>query len=234
VTGRSPPTRRTLALGFAFGVAALFPPDRARAEPSIAADHVRAAPAGFSGAERERIRAGSRVERPLRFSERGGAYVGGIAYQVVDQGPSAVLAALLDVRLLPEMLPGTHSARLLPSRSGLTRVELEQGHAPFIARYTVVLDAASGSEVRFWIDASRPHDLRDVFGFFRAEAWGRERTLVTVGAAVDLGSSIMRGFLEPRVQRVVLSSVTGIRDFLEPRRIAAVGYGECSRCRSLP
>lgn len=184
--------------------------------------------------EREQLRSGDRVERPFRFQARGGDYVGGLAYQVVHQRAPVVLSALLDARQLPAMLPRTRSARIVDSRDGLTRVELEQGQAPFVARYTVVLQAVSSSEIRFWIDSTRPRDLRDVFGFFRAEPWGNDRALVTLGAAVDLGPSLVRGLIEDRVERVVLSSVTGIRDFLEPRRLAAVGYGECSRCRPLP
>ncbi len=233
VTGRSPPTRLALALLSALALATLWPSAVRGAEArSSSQRHAKAVE--LSAQERAQIRAGARVERPFRFEDHGGKYVGGIAYQLVRESAPVVLSALLDARQLPAMLPRTRSARLIDTRDGLTRVELEQGQAPFVARYTVVLKAVSSSELRFWIDGSRPRDLRDVFGFFRAEPFGNERTLVTLGAAVDLGPSLVRGWLEDRVERVVLSSVTGIRDFLEPRHLAAVGYGECPRCRPLP
>jgi hypothetical protein len=182
-------------------------------------------PSELTPAERQQLTSGGRVERPLTFAPGSGSYVGGIAYQVVHRSPEAVLSALLDVRHLAEMLPRTRSARLVSSESGRAHIELEQGQAPFIARYTIVLErAANSDELRFWLDPSAPHDIRDVFGFFRVRPLGQGDSVITVGAAVDLGPGLFTGLFEPRVQAVVLRSVTQIRDFMEPGRMALVGY----------
>jgi len=190
------------------------------------------APAGvFAGApelrpwERQVLTSGGRVERPLSFTPGRGSYVGGIAYQVVHRSPEAVLSALLEVRHLSEMLPRTRSARLVSSEPGRARIELEQGQAPFVARYTIVIERApGGDELRFWLDPSAPHDIKDVFGFFRVRPLGQGDSVLTVGAAVDLGQGLFTGLFEPRVQAVVLHSVTKIRDFMEPGRMALVSY----------
>jgi hypothetical protein len=175
--------------------------------------------------EQQVLTSGGRVERPLSFAPGKGSYVGGIAYQVVHRSPEAVMSALLEVRRLSEMLPRTHSARLVSSEPGRARIELEQGQAPFVARYTIVLERAPGSdELRFWLDPSAPHDIKDVFGFFRVRPLGQGDSLLTVGAAVDLGPGLFTGLFEPRVQAVVLRSVTKIRDFMEPGRVALVAY----------
>lgn len=194
--------------------------------PSAGAEARRAsADFGLRASEREQLLAGSRVERPLSFGQGKGSYVGGIAYQVVNRAPSEVLSALLDVRRLPEMLPRTRSARLISTEGGRSRIELEQGQAPFVARYTVVLERVPGAdELRFWLDPSAPHDIRDVWGFFRVQELASGGSLLTVGAAVDLGPGLFAGLFTRRVQKVVLHSVTGIRDFMEPRRVALVGY----------
>lgn len=181
--------------------------------------------ASLGAGEREAIAAGQRVERPLSFTTADGTYVGGVAYQVVQSPPEEILTALLDAGNLPAMLPRTQSARVVSVDGGLTRIELVQGSPPFLARYTIVLErSADQSELRFWLDQRAPHDIRDVWGFFRVKPFGAGRTLLSVGAAVDLGGGLLRPLFDAKVTRAVLASVTGIRDFVEPRRLAAVGY----------
>ncbi|MFZ5894084.1 MAG: hypothetical protein ACOY0T_23690 [Myxococcota bacterium] len=175
----------------------------------------------LAASEREALAAGQRVERPLTFTTSEGSYVGGVSYQVVHTPPEEILAALLDAANLPAMLPRTQAARVVSIEGGLTRIELTQGAAPFLARYTIVVArSADHSELRFWLDQRAPHDVRDVWGFFRAKPFGPGRTLLSVGAAVDLGPSLLRSLLDSKVRSAVLASVTGIRDFVEPRRLA--------------
>jgi hypothetical protein len=180
---------------------------------------------GLRDGEREALTTGQRVERPLTFETADGAYVGGVAYQIVHRAPEQILAALLDASNLPAMLPRTQAARVVSVDGGLTRIELTQGAAPFLARYTIVVQASpDGSELRFWLDQRAPHDVRDVWGFFRVKPFGPGKTLLSVGAAVDLGGGLLRPLLDAKVRSAVLGAVTGIRDFVEPRRLAAVGY----------
>ncbi|HET9930340.1 MAG TPA: hypothetical protein VFQ35_06630 [Polyangiaceae bacterium] len=191
--------------------------------PVNAAAEPRTAALGVS--EREALSSGQRIERPLAFETAEGAYVGGVAYQVVQRAPEQILAALLDASNLPAMLPRTQAARVVSVEGGLTRIELTQGAAPFLARYTIVVQpSVDGSELRFWLDQRAPHDVRDVWGFFRVKPFGPGRTLLSVGAAVDLGGGLLRPLLDAKVRSAVLGAVTGIRDFVEPRRLAAVGY----------
>jgi len=173
--------------------------------------------------ELEALRAGYRVERPLAFDSGRGNYVGGVSYQLVRAEPEEVLSALESVASLPALLPRTRSARLLGFEAGRARVELTQGPSPFTATYTIQLERARDSnELRFWLDPRAPRDIRDVWGFFRAEPHGKGRTLVTVGVALDLGPGLVRSLFESRIQRLMLGAVTQIRDFVEPRRLAEV------------
>lgn len=158
----------------------------------------------------------------LRFEQDGGHYVGGVSYQVVDALPELVLATLSDVTNWPDALPRTKSARLLDAREstdGLSRVELVQGGAFLDARYTVVLERADGETIRFWLDPSRPHDIRDVWGFFRVKALPGGRSLITVGAALDVGDGLPRLF-EDKIAHMVLRTPSQIRDFVQPRALA--------------
>lgn len=160
------------------------------------------------------------VSRPLTFDEAGGHYVGGVSYQVVEARPESVLAALTDVSNWPEALPHTLSAHSVDSPDGLARVELEQGNSLVSARYTVVLERQDAGTIRFWMDEQRSHDIRDVWGFFRVTALPNGRSLITVGAALDLGDGIARALFEDKIARLVLRAPAKIRGFVEPRRLA--------------
>ena len=176
--------------------------------------------------ERLRLDAGVMVSRPLRFESERGRYVGGVSYQIVDARPEMVLAALSDVANWPDALPRTKSARLVSSADGLSRVELVQGSSLVDARYTVVLDrAADGETIRFWLDPTQPHDIRDVWGYFRVKAMPGGRSLITVGAALDLGDGIARLLFEEKIAVMMLHAPRQIRAFVEPRALALAAPG---------
>ena len=183
----------------------------------------RAAVSGFSAREQEVLRAGAMVSRALRFDDAGGHYVGGVSYQIVDARPEVVLAALSDVANWPEALPRTKSARLVSSDHGLSRVELVQGSALVDARYTVVLERADNDTIRFWMDPSEAHDIRDVWGYFRVKPMPGGRSLITVGAALDLGDGLARMLFEDRIAHMMLRAPRHIRAFVEPRALALAG-----------
>jgi hypothetical protein len=179
----------------------------------------------LSAREHRALLGGAMVSRQMSFDQGGGHYVGGVSYQVVDARPELVLAALSDVSNWPEALPRTKSARLLGTEGGLSRVELVQGGSFLDARYAVVLErAGDGETIRFWLDPSVPHDIRDVWGFFRVQALPGGRCLVTVGAALDVGDGLARLF-EDKIASMVLRAPSKIRGFVEPRALAWAGGG---------
>jgi hypothetical protein len=168
--------------------------------------------------ERSALSTRELVKRPLSFARGAdGFYVGGVSYQVVRAEPRHVLLALANVESLQQVLPATHSATMVSREGHTARVELVQGTAPFLVRYTVVLEQSDdGSTIRYWLDPTRPHDIKDVWGFFRVESFGPGKSLVTVAAALDLGPGITRALFEERVQRVILRTPSRIRSYIEP------------------
>jgi hypothetical protein len=168
--------------------------------------------------EREALLAGEVVARPMRFDTESGSYSGGVSYSLVKAPAAAVLAALSNADTLPQALPHTKSARLIDVSGGLARVELVHGGS---TTYTVRIErSAAHSELRFWLDPSRPHDISDVFGFFRVEPFENGKSLVTVAVALDLGPGLTSMFFSDAVQRSVLSTPGRIRVFVEPRAVA--------------
>lgn len=159
--------------------------------------------------------------------ERGeGRYVGGVSYQLVRSSPEQVLAALASPRKLPFLLPRTKSARLVGVDSRGARIELCQGTALFDATYTVRLHRVRGDELRFALDPSAPHAIRDVWGYVRARPFGNDQSLVTVAVALDLGPGMVRALFEERIQRVILGAPRQIREYFEPRVLARAAEGE--------
>ena len=158
----------------------------------------------------------------MHFTQSGGQYVGGVSYQLVRAAPEEVLATLLDVQRLPDVLPRTQRARLLSSGDGESLVELTQGNSIVEATYSVRLVRDVGSdEIRFWLDPTRAHGVRDVWGYFRVQRFDAGRSLLTVAVALDLGPGLARMFFEEQIQTLVLTTPRRIRDFVEPRALAA-------------
>jgi len=186
------------------------------ANAQAAAPQVRSG--ALSSSEREALLGGQVVARPMQFETDSGSYRGGVSYSMVHAPAAAVLSALSNVDTLPQALPHTKSARLIDVRGGLARVELVHGDG---TTYTVHIErSAARSELRFWLDSSRPHDISDVFGFFRVESFGEGKSLVTVAAALDLGPGITSLFFSDAIERSVLSTPGRIRVYVEPRAFA--------------
>ena len=179
----------------------------------------------LSDEERDALLAGHTVSRPLRFERGTGSYVGGVSYQIVEVPASAVYEVLAEERRLPDVLPNTHSVRWVGRHGRLRCVEISQGTRLVRATYTVCLehDRPAGL-IRFWLDPSRPHGIRDVWGYFRVEPLGAERSLVTVAVALDLGPGLVRLVFEDAVQALALSTPRYIRDYVEPRRPWEAGH----------
>lgn len=190
--------------------------------PARAAPPARAAVKALDAGERQALLAGATISRPLRFERGDGSYIGGVAYQVVNASPGRVLAALSDVGALPHALPRTARATLVSRDGRRARVELVQGKAPFLATYTLNLEqAASGDRIRFWLDPTRPHDVKDVWGYFRVKPFGKNKTLVTLAVALDMGPGLARLLLSDRVERLILRAPGKIREYVEPERLSS-------------
>ncbi len=166
--------------------------------------------------ERRSLMAGQVVTRPVEFEHAGSGYVGGISYGIVQARPLDVLAALREPGALRDALPSTMEARVLSDKNDVTRVAFTQGAPPFVGRYVVSLRWEPGKgRARFWLDPSRPHDLKDIWGFVRVNELRPGQTLVTWAVAFDLGQGIFGNVFERPVQRVALRTPGTIRRYVE-------------------
>ena len=127
-----------------------------------------------------------------------------------------VVDVLGDVDGWRSLLPRTRSARPVGSESGDELVELTHGTFFVHATYTMRV-RREGREVRFWMDAHRPHDIEDAWGFWRAEPLPDGRSLVTFAVLIDMGPGILRDLFESRVRELALSVPDRVRGWVLER-----------------
>lgn len=211
-------------LGAALGGGCVLPPAVTAEDPPLLEDDERLPlqPGGLTAEQNETLRAGGRVEEFVQLDRQGQRYVGGVSYALVRAEPRQVFDVLNQLATLSDVLPSTRSTRVLDRTGNRVRVEIEQGNSMVSTTFTVFFQLEPPDErlsephmVRFWLDPSQPHSIDDVWGFFRASRYDAERSLVSVGALVNLGPGVIRMLFEQRIQRSILRMPNRIRDTVE-------------------
>ena len=91
-------------------------------------------------------------------------------------------------------------------------------HASYYARVRIQRDDHT---IRFDLDRSRPHDIRDGRGFITLDRYGDDETIVTWGVMADVGSGILTGVFAPVIHDWILRVPWCVRGRMEP------GQGTC-------
>ncbi len=180
----------------------------------------------LSPSEAARLTRGETISRPVTVEGDDRRYVGGITYAVVHASVSELQEIFEDVGSYSHLLPRTKRATLVGQRGQDQLVELRQGNAMFDARYTLrVRHEPWRRDVRFWLDPSRPHDVRDAWGYFHVDPLPElateagPRSLVTYAVLVDLGPGLIRDLFEERLRAVLLSTPEVLRRYIAARRL---------------
>jgi hypothetical protein len=171
---------------------------------------------GLSTGESDRLLRGDTVAREQQLQRGDRRYIGGVTYTILD-APVDDLASLLDdVRSWRRFLPKTRDAQYVGSTGRDPLVEVTHGSALVKVAYTLRVHR-DGNVVRFWMDASRPHDIEDAWGFFRAQRMPDGRTLMTYGILIDMGDGLLRDMFEDRVRELALEVPDHVRSVVLQR-----------------
>lgn len=172
--------------------------------------------------ERALLSSGHVITKPIQFERGSSKYIGGLASVLVTAAPERVFQAIQEPDALLAMLPKTKRVTLVDANPERRRLELLQGNSFIDATYTVQLvPAANPGEITFKLDPTRHHDIDDVYGYFKVEPFDAKRSLVTVAAAVDVGSDFTTLLFGKRVQEVILSTPYAMRDYFARTEPAA-------------
>ena len=212
----------SVGLGLLASACALPPAVTPEDPPLIEAEEDVALPTGGLTAEQHQVlRSGGRVEQLIELDRQGQRYVGGVSYALVQAEPRQVFDVLNQLPTLSQVLPQTRNTRIVDRVGNRVRVELEQGNSVVSTAVTVFFQLEPPEArydphvVRFWLDPSQPHSIDDAWGFFRATRYDEQRSLVSVGALVNLGPGIIRMLFEQRIQRSILRMPIRIRETVE-------------------
>jgi len=176
--------------------------------------------AALSVDERDALERGVLIPRRMRFTGAGKEYVGGVAYQLVRATPAQVLGSLEHSPNLEHVFPVTKDVTEVARHQGVKSLRVTHGKGFVTVAYTV--DVTRDDEAyRFWMDDEQHHDIRDVWGYLRVTPYDAERSLITVGVALDLGPGIVRTLFESSVRDGMLSTAGRIRNFVEQEWIPA-------------
>jgi hypothetical protein len=157
------------------------------------------------------------VRRDLAFELGESRYVGGVAYVVIQAPMKDVADVLMDVRSYTKIFPLTADAKDVGRRGGDRLITLKHWTRFATASYTVHVRRESQGLVRFWMDASFPHDLKDCWGYFKLQPLEKSKTLLTYGAALDLGDGLTRMLFEGRIQGYAMRPPELLRKHVESK-----------------
>jgi len=202
-------TRRTLLFGLAVAPFAFARDARAQGLTQLTQQEV------------ARIERGETVARPQILDFEGHRYVGGVTYTIVDLATDELIALMDNESAYGHVLPRAKFVKRIRVDGPDVYMEVHHGNALIDAAYTMHLkQEPEQSRIRFWIDLSRPHDVGDAWGFFRYQALSAAtpsatpRLLLTYGALVDLGESILRSLYEEKVRVAMLSLPQRLRRYV--------------------
>lgn len=172
-------------------------------------------PAWLSDAQWKEVMAGDLVTKPMKFSIRSGDYVGGVAVMRVIAPPEVVGNYISNVATIPDWLPITIRADLIGKPGCDIIIELEQGFDAYSKIYSIH-GFRIGNMVQWRLDPSRPHDIDDLWGYFKMIPHG-EHTLLVMGIAADLRLGPMGLLVEERGLERLLQLPNDIRMEVEGR-----------------
>ena len=176
---------------------------------------------GLSADETARLERGETIVREQTIDNDERHFVGGITYTIVEGTVQELTSLFEDVSAYQRLLPKTKRARLVGINGPDHFVELVQGNALLETSYTIRVRAYPEiGEVRFWLDPTRPHGIDDAWGYFRGTELpdapdGTHRALLTYGALVDLGGSLVGEMYEERLRALMLSVPQLVRRYVQ-------------------
>jgi ribosome-associated toxin RatA of RatAB toxin-antitoxin module len=172
---------------------------------------------GLSAGETDRLLRGDSVARTQELRRGLRRYVGGVAYKIIDASADDLASLLDDVNAWSGFLPKTRDARRVGAIGDDPLVQITHGSALVQVAYTLRVHR-DGNSVRFSLASGRPHDIEDIWGFFRAEPLPDGRTVVTYGILIDMGDGILRDMFESRVRELALEVPDHLGDVVAQRQ----------------
>jgi hypothetical protein len=165
-----------------------------------------------------RLTAGELIRVPLDVDLPQGGYFGGIAYVLIHAPLAAVTAVLNDPSTYRSILPMTLESRVLWRGDRDMQIYFRQGGRAGSAAYVILARRESAGLIRFWLDPSQPHEIADLWGYFRAQPWGKDGTVLTYAALIRLDFGMVKLLFTEAIRKAALGTPALVRAFVEGRQ----------------
>jgi hypothetical protein len=126
-----------------------------------------------------------------------------------------VTAVLLDPSAYRSILPMTLESRVLWQRGRDMSVYFRQGGRAGSAEYVLLVRRESQGLLRFWLDPSQPHEIADLWGYFRVQPWGKDASLLTYAALLRLDFGLVKLLFSETIRRYALGTPALVRAFVQ-------------------
>jgi hypothetical protein len=168
----------------------------------------------LSAEDAARLAGGEVVSVPLDYDLAQGSYFGGLSYAVVHAPVAVVSAVVNDPSTYTSILPKTIESRVLWRGDQQMRVFFRQGGRRASAAYALLVRRESQGLLRFWLDPTQPHEIADLWGYFRVQPWDKDASLLTYAALVRLDFGIVKLLFTDTIRRFALSTPGLVRDYV--------------------
>ena len=165
--------------------------------------------------EEKRLAQGEVVKRLFDVDLPQGDFIGGLGYVIISAPPAEVLGVLLEPSSYLHIFTLTQEARLVAREGDDLVIYLRQGGKKVSGEYSVRARRETQSLVRFWLDPSRPHDIGDLWGFFRIDPAPEGKTLLTYGALLHLEFGVIKLLFQEKIRLYALETPSRLRAFVE-------------------
>lgn len=169
--------------------------------------------------EIHRLSRGEIVRIPLDMDLARGDYFGGLAYGLIPAPAAEVRAALNDPSAYKSILPMTLEAKVIGEKGDARQLFLKQGGRLGTASYVLLVRSESPSLIRFWLDPDEPHEVADLWGFFRVEPWTRKSSILTYAALLHLDFGMVKMLFSEKIRNVALGTPAVVRRYLARRGV---------------
>ncbi|MFO0759084.1 MAG: hypothetical protein U0359_21510 [Byssovorax sp.] len=171
--------------------------------------------------ELARLAEGEVVRRKIDLEMPDGPYFGGISYAIVDAPVADVMAVLLDPVSYRSILALTVESKVIGRKGDNMLLYLRQGSERYgTAEYTVAIRRESPGLLRFWLDPDYPHEIADMWGYFRATPHGAggTKSMLTYAALVRLDPGLVRMLFSEKIRSYALNTPALVRAYLAGKR----------------
>jgi len=170
----------------------------------------------FDRSDQRLLRDNKAIKRKFAFYRSGARYLAAISYQVLRMPPERVFDLLQEVNKTLPYLPATHKATRVKSKDGVERVQMVHGNAWLQGGYTVLWEPSrERGVIRFWMDPEMPHDIADIWGYFRLQRFEAGKSLLTVAVAVAPGEGYKGPIWEQKIHKYMLKSARYLRKYVD-------------------